>query len=149
MTHGDKNKGADPSLTDTGMQQIESVPLPFLIAQIICGTGQRFRQTVEILSRRIIGPFATKFSPLCGSPDCSEKSEIGFQITLADGSIVPNEDYIGLIGAPGVDLRAWIRSLPNYTLLVAGCELTGALGYKEGKLGCLYRYDGATVTLME
>ncbi|MBP9701420.1 MAG: hypothetical protein KBD47_00370 [Candidatus Pacebacteria bacterium] len=145
LTHGDKEAGVDPCLTQTGVRQIESVTLPSTVFQIISGTGNRFQQSAEIVRRRLGHEKDTRFSPLCGSADSGEKAESGFQVILANGRVVPLGDYIGLIGTPGVNVNAFLNALPENTLLIAGRELLGALGYKDALSGVVYGYDGETV----
>lgn len=147
VTHGAKCPGEDPRLTLEGLQEVNLIVLPSGISQIICGTGRRFEDTLNSLVG--VHGIPVKYSPLCGSADSGERAETGFQVILASGTKVPVGDYIGLIGTPGVDLKTWIQSLPENTLLVAGRELTGALGYRDGQPGRLYRCDGETVTPME
>lgn len=145
ITHGEKGHGTNPGLTEAGRRQIETLPVPNGITQVIVGTGKRFSDTLAIVKNRV-GNVPVKFSPLCGSADSGEKSETGFKVALADGTNVEVGDYIGLIGTPGIDLTAWLGSLADNTLLCAGREFLGGIGYKNGAPGCLYRYDGMEVT---
>jgi hypothetical protein len=144
-THGEKGQGANPGLTETGKAQIAALPIPDGITQVVVGTGRRFCDILAAVKDRV-GNVPVKYSPLCGSADSGEKSETGFNVTLADGTSVEIGGYIGLIGTPGIDLVAWLGSLPDNTLLCAGREFLGGIGFKTGVPGRLYRYDGSGVT---
>ena len=87
-----------------------------------------------------------KFSSLCGSADSGEKSEAGFAVVLADGTIMNVDDYLGLAGTPGVDLVVWLKSLSDGTLLCAGREFLKGIRYEDGVPGCLCHYNGVKVT---
>lgn len=145
ITHGEKGHGINPGLTEAGKEQIATLPIPDGITQVIVGTGKRFSDILLGIKEHV-GNVPVKFSPLCGSADSGEKSETGFKVALADGTIVEIGDYIGLIGTPGIDLVAWLGSLADNTLLCAGREFLGGIGYKNGAPGHLYRYDGVEVT---
>ena len=147
-THGDKEKGMNPGLTEIGKTQIANLSIPDGIKMVVVGTGKRFVDMLSVLRNRL-GDIPIKFSPLCGSADSGKKTETGFDVILADGeTLVPIGDYIGLIGTPGLDLKTWVNSLPDGTLLLAGRELTGALGCENGEMGKLYCFDGSEVTLV-
>lgn len=145
ITHGEKSHGTNPGLTEAGKSQVATLPIPDNITQVIVGTGKRFCDVLSGIKERV-GNVSVKFSPLCGSADSGEKNETGFKVALADGTIVEIGDYIGLIGTPGIDLVAWLGSLTENTLLCAGREFLGGIGYKNGASGHLYHYDGVEVT---
>jgi hypothetical protein len=141
ITHGDKEKGPDPELHILGIAQVAGLTVPEDVTNVIVGTGRRFIQTWDTVKKSKTLNVAVRYSPLCGSADSGEKSETSFMVTLADGTSVGIGDYVGLIGTPGVDLKSWLDSLPEGTLLVAGREFLGAIGYTEGKTGTLYKYS--------
>jgi hypothetical protein len=145
ITHGEKESGGNPGLTETGKRQIASLPIPDGITQVIVGTGRRFLDILAAIEGRIVN-VPVKYSPLCGSADSGEKSESGFKVMLADGIIVEVGDYIGLIGTPGIDLVAWLKSLPDNTLLCTGREFLGGIGYSNSAPGHLYRLNGVEIT---
>lgn len=145
ITHGEKDKGVNPRLTEAGKTAITNLSVPNGITQVIVGTGRRFADVFTNIKDRV-GNVPVKYSPLCGSADSGEKSETGFEVILADGTIVNVSDYLGLVGTPGVDLVAWLESLPNGTLLCAGREFLKGIGYEDGVPGRLYHYNGAEVT---
>lgn len=147
LTHGNKVPGPNPGITEDAKKALSEAYIPPWVNNIFVGTGLRFKETLAAIMPKF-GQGAivsVNFSPLCGSADSGEKAETGFQVVLADGTIVPAGNYTGLVGTPGIDLGAWLRTLPDKTLLVAGRELTGALGYEGGVPGKLYCYDGSEV----
>ncbi|MDO8183788.1 MAG: hypothetical protein Q7T49_02280 [bacterium] len=144
MTHGEKESGPNPSLTPVAKVKMGSVTLPQGITNVVVGTGTRFLETYQELKCQLLG-VPVKFSPLCGSADNGEKSETGVTVFLADGTPVNLSDYLVLIITAGVDLKVWINSLQDQTLLVVGREFLGAIGYKNAQSGHLYQYDGGNV----
>ena len=144
ITHGDRYFGPDPVHTPEGIGQIRALITKILsitVSTIICGTGKRFQEVMKI----VIGYYENipiKFSPLCGSADGLEKDNT---VVLTNGTFVAQEDYMGIIGNPAIDIWKFIGSLPDNALLCAGGELMIALGFKTlNQKGHLYEIDSAT-----
>lgn len=142
ITHGERNNGVDPKMTENGIAQIELLRtlLPKAIALVVVGTGARFQQIYRTLSDSLQG-IAVKYSPFCGSADGLDP---GDKIVLIDGTLVNRSDYLGLIRAPGFNAWEFLRSLPDGTLLCAGSELMISLGLERiNKKGQLFELDPA------
>ncbi len=141
VTHGQKGSGSNPQLTTIGMEEIVQLrkhieKIDF--DQIIVATGTRFLMTLESLG---FSKDRVKFSPLLGSADSGEKSESGFKGLLADGTLVEIDNYIGLIGTPGINLWTWLQSLKGETLLVTGREFMFGLDVMDAVPSAVYRID--------
>jgi hypothetical protein len=155
VTHGKKAKGPNPGLTEEGKEEIRSLPIPGDIELVIVGTGRRFLDVLSIVLDVVWKEWPSteradrvKYSPLCGSADSGEQSETGSKVILADETVAESGQYIGLIGSPGIDLKVWLNSLPDKTLLCAGREFLGAIGYHGGQPGRLYVYEDFEVILI-
>ena len=152
ITHAEKNSGTNPSLTEKGKADIKTVAerLPWSeIRDVVVGTGVRFNNILEMIIVLLGNPNfdSVRYSPLVGSADSGKKSETGFEVILADGSLVGIGDYIGLAGTPGVDLWVWMKSLSPNTLLCTGREFVGALGVKDAQMAQVYVIDTDTSTV--
>ncbi len=157
ITHAEKNQGVNPGLTEKGKADICALAgkLPKGgVKNIIIGTGTRFLDIFDSLCGA--GGWVKldsqsnfiRFSPLLGSADSGKKTETGFDVYLADGTLVPIGDYIGLIGTPGVDLWAWLKSIQtDGTLLCTGREFIGSLGVKDAQMARVYVIDTDTQTV--
>jgi len=156
VTHGKKMAGPDPRLDPDGIEQIRILqgrvgfPDEFLVVMI--GTGRRFMDTAVALD---FNPGSSHLRcSLLGTADSGEKNlRGGMDVLLADGTPVSfPQDYIGLVGTPGIDLWAWLASLSadRSYLLVAGREFIGALlgNVNLAKSATAYEIDvvGRTVT---
>ncbi len=147
LIHGYTVGESDPVLSHSGVKQAKNITLPQNISLIIAGTGKRFMETLSLIVPKLNGDTpACKFSPLCGSADSWVVSRGHREVILAYGSRVSVENYIGLSGTCGIDLVAWIRSLPGDTLLIAEPELIKVFGCEAGQYGYLYHYDGEALT---
>jgi hypothetical protein len=156
ITHAEKEAGVNPGLTEAGKANIVAVAQKLLtkkLAHIIVGTGKRFNDVFNgvlsvIWGKLRCGPIEdVKYSPLLGSADSGVKTETGFDVYLADGTLVKIGDYIGLIGTPGIDLWKWLDSLPEGTLLCTGREFITALGMKNAEAGQLYQIETGDTTV--
>jgi len=144
VTHGQKNSGPNPELTEAGKDEIASLKKHInevKFDQIIVATGTRFLMTLESLG---FSKTEAKFSPLLGSADSGEKAESGYKGLLADGTLVDIDDYIGIIGTPGVDLWVWLQSLSGNVLLVTGREFMGGLEVDDATPSTVYRINTAS-----
>jgi len=150
VLHAEKGEKANPGLTDAGKATIGAIQLPAGITSIVSGTGIRFLDTRDALLAQLRADIPQRFSPLLGSADSGAQAETGFEVVLADGKTVcPIGGYIGLIGTPGIDMWAFLQSLPAGTLLCTGRELLMALGYKDAKSGKMYCIDIVNKTVVE
>jgi len=150
ITHAEKEAGSNPGLTENGLKDIltraKELPRDEL-KNMVVGTGKRFCEVSFAVRQRLTtlsghnSIESVKYSPLLGSADSGKKTETGFEAILADGTNVPIGDYIGLIGTPGIDLWAWLKSLSEGTLLCTGREFIGALGVKNAEAGQIYVID--------
>ena len=150
ITHSDKASGANPGLTEKGKLQIGVTAgrIPAGLNRVIMGTGKRFGDiwtTIKVLMH-LMDIVSVRYSPLLGSADSGTKTETGFDVILADETVVPIGEYQGIIGTPGIDLWAWLASLEDNTLLCTGREFIGALGVKDAKAGAVYTIDVETKT---
>ena len=141
VTHGNRNFGCDPSLTDKGFEQIADIRvnlLPKIPAPplVVIGVGRRFEETYQGLNQSL-RDIPMKWSPFSGSGDALE---IDGRIALPGNISVTNDDYIGMVNNPGFDAWRFISSLPEDTLLCSGEELMMALGFESDK-GRLYEID--------
>jgi len=149
ITHADKFPGINPGLTDKGKAEIVALTgkLPTEgVENVIIGTGKRFMDIFKALTgaQFNVGVKSVKVSPLLGSADSGKKTEV----FLADGTLIDIGNYIGLIGTPGVDLWAWLKSLKEGTLLCTGREFIGAL-IKDAKAATVYIIDTDAMTVTE
>lgn len=165
ITHAEKEAGVNPGLTEIGKVNIMEAAKKLSsnnITNIIVGTGKRFSDVFNCVANVIWDnlpreSISVKYSPLLGSADSGTKTETGFDVFLADGTLVKIGNYIGLIGTPGIDLGAWLSSLPEGTLLCTGREFIGALGVKDAQAGTIYEiepvksmaFEGHRITVMQ
>ncbi len=151
VTHGKRYFGVNPDLTPEGVEQIKALAEKFQptgFAQVIVGTGKRFRTTFEAMRQRLerntVGGLRVKYSPLCGSADAG--TEDG-KVILADETVVALNDEYMCINAETAMM--FIKGLESGTILFAGSELMSAFGCKSEK-GRIYRItigdDGNTET---
>ena len=155
VTHAEKSPGANPGLTAKGLADIKALSLKLMmvageIATVLVGTGRRFSDVLEALGLNHSEGYVDRkiiYTPLLGGPDSGVKSESGWDVILAHEKLVKLDCYVGLIGTPGIDLWAWILSLPNGSVLCTGRELIGALGVKGAETGQLYLIDTETKTV--
>lgn len=150
VTHGKKTGGANPQLDEKGQLDIlvlaEKLPINE-ITGVIVGTGVRFAHTFSCLCdhksiREKLLSFTPQFCPLLGSADSGTIGESGgFDVILADGRQVKAGGYLGLSEAAGINLWAFLWSLPDGTLLVTGRELIIALGTKDAKSATIYEIE--------
>lgn len=140
VTHGDREYGVDPEMTDKGREQVLGLAsyLPKGISSVVVGTGKRHLNVcVLMMAGSNLGlniPIWT--SPFCGSADSLNADKE--TVTLADGRVVKLRDYEGL----GFCFDAWsfVAKHPDRTLFCAGGELMLALNQKSEK-GCLYELN--------
>ncbi len=138
IAHGKRNFGPDPCHTQEGISQLQQIVLPE-INLIVCGTGKRFREILFFLFPDwiLLGYPVVVNSLFCGSADGLEADG---RIILADGSLVNEEQCMGLVRATqsGIfDPWAFIDHYPHGTLFCSGGELLLALG-----LGNIRKYGG-------
>lgn len=140
VTHAEKEKGINPGLTPKGKADIKALAakLPGSLKNVIIGTGKRFNDVFKALGLHKME--TKKWSSLLGSADSGTKTETGMDVILADGVLVPIGNYIGIIGTPGINLWAWLKSLPAETLLCTGREFVGAL-INNAEAGQIYIID--------
>jgi hypothetical protein len=165
ITHAEKEAGVNPGLTEIGkvniMEAAKKLPSKS-ITNVIIGTGKRFSDVFNCVANVIWDnlpreSISVKYSPLLGSADSGTKTETGWDVFLADGTLVKVGNYIGIIGTPGIDLWTWLDSLPEGTLLCTGREFIGALGVKDAQAGTIYEikpienmtFHGCHVTVMQ
>lgn len=158
ITHGERESGPDPKHTKEGIDQIKALlpllpllldtilPLPDKhtgIQLIVSGTGKRFLEILEIVSKKLPG-VPVKYSPFCGGPEGFEGND---QVVLTDGRTINyHTEYVGLANGP-IDMWQFIASLPDEALLCAGGALMIGLGFKDiNQKGHLFEIDPVTKT---
>ena len=146
ITHGDRNFGPDPIQTQMGNGQINAMCIAIVripVSMVVVGTGKRFQEIYGLIGsfRGHLWRQSTplKCSPLCGSADGLEPDGT---VILTNGRLVEQENYIGIINNPAIDIWKFIEGLPDNALLCAGGELMIALGFKDiNEKGHLFEID--------
>lgn len=153
ITHGDRENGPDPVHTPEGIAQIEALPLPKGINLIVSGTGKRFIQIADIVSRKLDNPekpLDTKvqvvYCPFCGGPEGFQGKD---EVVLTNGRIINYRvDYVGVSNGP-LDMWEVVKyfQVHGNVLLCAGGAFMIGLGLKAiNQKGHLYELDPATRT---
>lgn len=138
ITHGDRGFGSNPKHSEMGIDQIKNLTLPEKIDLIVIGTGKRFQEIYQFIQDKL-SRIPVKYSPFCGSADGLEAD---YRIILVDGTLLKDDEYLGMINVPAFDAWKFIADLPDNTLLCAGGELLIALGGKTiNQKGQLYELD--------
>ncbi|MBI2636775.1 MAG: hypothetical protein HYW81_01120 [Parcubacteria group bacterium] len=152
-THGDKEDGPDPGMTEEGFAQVETLRDVVLTApsQVVCGTGQRHFDVALALK---LGPH--RFTAVVGGPDSLEKDLLDAQgkrrvVLMACGYAVPPDQYTTLQDmAPAC--KALIASLPDQARICAGRPCMIMLGNEDAKSAAVYAVhceDGEIVNIEE
>jgi hypothetical protein len=123
ITHGDNMLGANLGHTKEGLNQIKALPIPKEISLVVIGTGVRQREIYTIHEEKLVN-VPVKVSPFCGSTDSFSQDK---KFVLADGTLVEQEDYIGIKCPDVFDAWKFIEYLPDRTLLCSSGELFNAL----------------------
>lgn len=146
ITHGDRIYGPDPGHTVPGIKKIQNLSIPIGVNMVVMGTGKRFREIYTAIKCQI--PRASlKYSAFCGSADGLEENG---QIVFADGTLVDDEDCLGLVRSKSFDAWKFIQECIELghgqdVLLCAGGELMIALGLEHiNKKGHLYQLKPET-----
>ncbi|OGY94673.1 MAG: hypothetical protein A2406_02515 [Candidatus Komeilibacteria bacterium RIFOXYC1_FULL_37_11] len=131
VLHGDKHEGADPTMTPSGVNQIESLKdlLPDNPSAIICGTGRRHRHVAATLGLEM-----TRSTLLLGDATSMDTIDGNPTIIFADGTACWYEQYTGIQDmAPAI--HNFLRSLPDQAVLCTGRPFAKSLGIEVAKSG--------------
>ena len=144
ITHGDRYFGPNPSHTVVGIQQVQNLKIPE-VKLIVIGTGKRFQEIYTAIKDQV-SDVPIKYSPFCGGVEGLESNG---QIILNDGTLVDDENCLGMIKVKAFDALMFIEELIELAdgdvLLCAGGELMWALGLKPiNQKGHLYELDPET-----
>ncbi len=149
VTHGKKAEGPNPGLTPEGYEAIKNLAGKLLLAtqgavvNIIVGTGRRFLDVFRALGLKELTS-NVKYCFLLGSADSGVKTETGWDVIGADGTVFEAKFVVGLIGTPGINLWEYVRALPDGAILCTGREFIGALGEKDAESAVIYRINTVT-----
>lgn len=90
VTHPQKEKGADPGLTPAGIMKAQSLNIPKEISGVVIGTGRRFKETIDNLTKVNLSTLRVMRSPFCGSADSGVLNTEGqMEVTLSYGECIP------------------------------------------------------------
>ncbi len=134
VTHGKKEKGANPAMTSEGMQEVSVLRsrIPVNPSIVVRGAGRRHQNVAEALNLapvRITGAF--------GSGDSLEMVDGEKMIVLTDGSYIESSQYTTLADiAPATEATA--ISLPDNAVVCAGRPSMIMLGVEDAKSAAVY-----------
>ena len=121
ITHGEKNDGPNPSLTDYGKEQIrffkECLPN---VQKVVAGLARRHLDMIEALGLNFEECF---FADELGRAT-SLKPGTNDQVYLADGTVIQRNKYIML---PASVVWELVKNQPDSTLLLGGRPLAKAI----------------------
>ncbi len=143
VTHGEKEKGPNPGMTEEGFKRVAVLLLeldkllPNGPTELHFGSGQRHIDVVKALG------FSTKdgfLSDLWGGPGSLEKTPEGKIIVLADGTAVAFEKCYTIRHLGGELISKIIAELPGNSVICSGRPVLVRLGRKpeECESGAIY-----------
>lgn len=144
VTHGNKNPGPNPSMTDDGVEQVRKLRqfLPAYPAIVVCGTGRRHIDVRHALGFENIENERTVWTPLVGGPESLENISGQDMVMLADGAPpIPLARYLSLsiYGVPV--LLSILRDVLDDSVICSGRPAMMALGVKDAKSAAVYRIN--------
>lgn len=130
VTHGAKEDGSNPAMTEEGFKQIASLRPQLPCSEtIVCGTGKRHLDVA-----RALGFTPTRYTAVVGGPESLNSER---KIVLSDGTIVESAIYTTEPDSHKA-IIALLSELPNDTIICAGRPLMIGLDKKDAKSGKIF-----------
>jgi len=143
VTHGEKEKGADPHMTTKGFRQVSKLfsLIPENPTSVACGTGRRHLDVAQAL-----GLEPDRYTNIAGGPDSLEIDSQGNKFAvLANGDYIPLEMCtITEDDAPAI--IPFLNSLPHDSVVCAGRVIMISAGVPDAESAAVYKLtieDGA------
>ncbi|OGY46917.1 MAG: hypothetical protein A3J62_03080 [Candidatus Buchananbacteria bacterium RIFCSPHIGHO2_02_FULL_38_8] len=135
ITHGQKAKGPNPSLTSLGVQQVRLLKpyLPKQIHTVVCGVGRRHLKTA-----RELGLEPDRYSGIVGVAE--SKNYAADTVILADGTEIPAAKYSAVTDR-AESFTALVNDLPSRSVVITSRSMVKRLGTaNHPKEAAVYRY---------
>jgi len=135
VTHGDKEIGPNPGMTEKGKRDVAKLKqnLPENPSDIICGTGKRHIDVAEAL-----GLTPRNWTAVVGGPESLQKVKDEYVIMLANGEVLEQKAYTTLADtAPST--KAKIINATDQTVVCAGRPCMIMLGVADAKSAAVYK----------
>ena len=139
VTHGNKNPGPNPSMTDDGVEQVRKLrpQIPARPALVVCGTGRRHLDVRHALG---LENAPTMWTPLVGGPESLEIISGQRMVMLANGEPpIPRARYMDLSFYGESALLIILNEVPDGTVICSGRPAVDTLTVKHAKSAAVYQ----------